>query len=69
MGGISGAVGKAMAPRELREPPANASATLLRLADRLRRLAPSPRDPNLFHEEKSEIAHELRILAREARRG
>jgi hypothetical protein len=33
------------------------------LADRLRRLAPSPSDPERFHVEKSEIEHELRHLA------
>lgn len=37
------------------------------LADRLRRLAPSPRDPLRFHEEKSEIEHELRQLGRAMR--
>ncbi len=33
------------------------------LADRLARLAPSHRDPFRFHEEKSELVHELRRLA------
>lgn len=33
------------------------------LADRLARLAPSHRDPFRFHEEKSELVHELHILA------
>lgn len=35
------------------------------LADRIRRLAPDRRDPERFHMEKSEIAAELRRLARE----
>lgn len=39
------------------------SADLHALADRLARLAPSHRDPFRFHEEKSEIVHELRRLA------
>lgn len=34
------------------------------LARRIRRLAPDHRDPHRFHEEKSEIAHELAQLAR-----
>lgn len=37
------------------------------LADRLRRLCPDHRDPERFHVEKSEIEHELRKLAAEAR--
>ncbi|MCJ2084306.1 hypothetical protein [Methylobacterium sp. J-090] len=41
-------------------PPAGA---LLDLADRLRRLSPSARDPERFHVEKSEIEGELRRLA------
>lgn len=39
------------------------SADLHALADRLARLAPSHRDPFRFHEEKSELVHELRRLA------
>lgn len=42
------------------QPPAGA---LLDLADRLRRLNPSARDPERFHVEKSEIEGELRRLA------
>lgn len=37
---------------------------LLAIADRLEKLAPSHTDPNWFHEEKSEIAAELRRLAK-----
>ena len=37
---------------------------LLLLADRICRLAPSHRDPEAFHIEKSEIVAELRLLAR-----
>lgn len=40
---------------------------LARLAARVARLAPSHRDPERFHEEKSEIAADLRRLARERR--
>ena len=36
---------------------------LLSLADRVRRLLPSHRDPEAFHLEKAEIEHELRRLA------
>lgn len=39
-------------------------AALNDLADRLRRLSPSIRDPERFHVEKSEIEHEMRELAR-----
>ena len=42
-----------------------AEGAILDLADRLRRLAPSPRNPELFHEEKSEIVHALRMIAGE----
>lgn len=38
---------------------------LLAIADRVRLLAPSHRDPERFHMDKSEIAAELRRLARE----
>lgn len=34
------------------------------LAYRIRRLAPDHRNPHRFHEEKSEIAHQLAKLAR-----
>lgn len=37
------------------------------LADRVRRLCPSSRDPWRFHEEKSEIEHELRQLGQAIR--
>lgn len=37
------------------------------IAERIRRLVPSHRDPERFHVEKSEIEHQLRRLAREAR--
>ena len=50
---------------ERRPPPALA---LTDLAERLRRLAPSPRNPERFHEEKSEIVHALRLIAREVAR-
>ncbi|MET3854431.1 hypothetical protein [Rhizobium sp. OAE497] len=33
------------------------------IADRLTRLAPSHRDPNRFHEDKSELVGQLRRLA------
>lgn len=39
------------------------SSDLHALADRLARLAPSHRDPFRFHEDKSELVHELRKLA------
>jgi hypothetical protein len=38
---------------------------LVSLADRVRRLVPSHRDPERFHVEKSEIEHALRQMARE----
>lgn len=38
--------------------------TLADLARRVRRLRPDHRDPEHFHEEKSEIEHALRKLAR-----
>lgn len=39
-------------------------AVLAELADRVRRLMPSHRDPEAFHEAKSEIEAELRHLSR-----
>lgn len=39
---------------------------LAALAHRVDRLRPDHRDPHRFHEEKSEIAHELTKLARKA---
>ena len=47
----------------------NVPATLTSLASRVRRLVPSHSNPERFHEEKSEIAHALRILAREVSHG
>lgn len=40
---------------------------LSRLAAKVERLTPSHRDPERFHEEKSEVVAELRRLARERR--
>lgn len=37
---------------------------LAELAHRVHRLCPDHRNPHRFHEEKSEIAHELRSLSR-----
>ncbi len=37
---------------------------LQELVTRVRRLCPDHRDPHRYHEEKSEIAHELSKLAR-----
>lgn len=39
------------------------SSDLLDLANRVRRLSPSHRDPEAFHVEKDAIAHSLRRLA------
>ena len=44
--------------------PAGERGTLLQLAARVRRLAPSRTDPEAFHIEKDAIEHELRRLAR-----
>lgn len=38
------------------------------LAERVSRLSPDRRDPEQFHMEKAEVAHELRRLARAWRR-
>ena len=43
------------------------SERLEELARRVARLRPSHRDPEAFHVEKSELAHELRRLAAEVR--
>jgi hypothetical protein len=43
----------------------NTAERLAELAKRVRRLAPSHRDPERYHVEKSEIEHELRGLAHE----
>jgi len=40
------------------------SEQIAELVRRIRRLCPDHRDPHRFHEEKSEIAHELTKLAR-----
>lgn len=45
----------------------SAPHTLIVLADRLRRLSPSHRDPESFHADKSEIERELRRLARKVK--
>ncbi len=47
--------------------PTSEGTALVDLAERIRRLVPSHRDPERFHVEKSEIEHQLRRLAREAR--
>ena len=39
------------------------AAKLQDIADRLARLAPCHRDPHKFHEDKSQLVHELRKLA------
>jgi hypothetical protein len=41
------------------------AAKIERLAERVRRLSPSRHNPEQFHSDKSEIAAELRRLARE----
>lgn len=48
--------------------PQMAEGVILDLAHRLRRLSPSSRDPERFHEEKSEIVHALHLIAREVGR-
>lgn len=48
--------------------PQMAEGVILDLANRLRRLSPSSRDPEHFHEEKSEIVHALHLIAREVGR-
>lgn len=42
---------------------------LSQLAARIRRLTPSIKDPEAFHEEKSEIEYALRLIAREVAQG
>lgn len=44
------------------------AAALERLAQAVRQLSPSHRDPERFHVDKSEIERELRRLARQAER-
>jgi hypothetical protein len=46
---------------------ADLSARLVEYARQIERLAPSSRNPERFHEDKSEIAHALRCLASEVR--
>lgn len=53
---------------QARRPPIT-SATILDLARRVERLIPSPRRPDRFHEDKSEIIASLYRLADEVRRG
>lgn len=52
-----------MQPSENR-PNARPSEVIAELARRIRCLCPNHRDPQKFHEEKSDIEHELRKLAR-----
>jgi hypothetical protein len=47
----------------------SAPLRLIALADRLRSLGPSHRDPERFHIDKSEIEAELRLLARRITHG
>ena len=49
--------------------PASTSARLQRVSKRLGRLSPNWRNPEEFFEERSEIEHELRRLAREVEHG
>jgi len=44
--------------------PEHTKEQIAELVRRIRRLSPDHRDPHRFHEEKSEIAHELSKLAR-----
>ena len=50
-------------------PPDKKPDRLSDLAQRVDRLRPCPRDPDRFHEEKSDIAAALRRLADEVRHG
>lgn len=45
--------------------PTTAASDLKHLAERVRRLAPSHHDPEKVHMDKSEIAGELRRIAKE----
>jgi len=47
----------------------SAPHTLRLIADKVRRLSPSHRDPERFHEDKSEIERDLRRLARRVGNG
>ena len=54
----------------LRSPaPVRPDQRLADLAHKVARLAPSHRDPERYHADKSEIVAELRRLAREVRHG
>lgn len=53
----------------LLHPPSLAPEALEDMAQRLRRLVPSHRDPERFHMEKSDLVQELRRLAAALRRG
>jgi hypothetical protein len=50
-------------PRRASRRHAGRDSELLALADRVRRLAPSHRDPETFHVEKSEIERLIRLIA------
>ncbi|WP_414833585.1 hypothetical protein [Afifella sp. YEN Y35] len=51
------------------KPPADLAAQLADCARRAERLSPSHRNPERFHEDKSELVARLRSLSMEARRG
>ena len=53
-----------MTPATPQPRPAGERGTLLQLAARVRRLAPSRTDPEAYFVEKDAIEHELRRLAR-----
>lgn len=68
MQGVAGAsCAEASVGRSRSLPPASEAkrtpATLIAIADRVRRLSPHHRDPERFHIDKSEIEAELRRLA------
>jgi hypothetical protein len=46
-----------------------ANPKLIEIADKVRRLSPSHRNPERFHEDKSEIERDLRRLARRVGNG
>lgn len=66
VGSVTSASGGSLDPlTHLTRPALTPGDALERMAERVRRLSPSHRDPERFHEEKSELAAELRRLARQ----
>jgi hypothetical protein len=67
-GNVSGRAALTIRKQRIVSDVSDVSDSLIFLARRLGRLAPSHRDPHKFHTQKSELLHELKQLASIIRR-